>query len=58
MGVRSCTIRDRLGQRPAFQGSLVGASDGKYVPVPGAVLVMVTDGKAIGAIGISGGTSD
>ena len=58
MGILSCTIRNRLGQRTAFQGSLVGASDGKFVPVPGVVLVLVTDGKAIGAVGISGDTSD
>ena len=58
MGIPSRTIRDRLGQRPAFQGSLVGASDGKFVPVPGGVLVLDTDGKAIGAVGISGDTSE
>ena len=54
MGIPSRTIRDRLGQRPAFQGSLVGAPDGNFVPVPGGVLVLDTDGKAIGAVGISG----
>ena len=58
MGIPSRTIRDRLGQRPAFQSSLVGASDGKFVPVPGGVLVLDTDGKATGAIGISGDTSE
>ena len=58
MGIPGRTIQDPLGQRPAFQGSLVGASDGKFVPVPGGVLVLDTDGKAIGAVGISGDTSE
>ncbi|MBT6428759.1 MAG: heme-binding protein [Rhodospirillaceae bacterium] len=58
MGIPSRTIRDRLGQRPAFQGALVGASDGRFVPVPGGVLVLDDDSKVIGAVGISGDTSE
>ncbi len=58
MGIPSRTIRDRLGQRPAFQGALVGASQGRFVPVPGGVLVLDGDGKVIGAVGISGDTSE
>ena len=30
----------------------------RFVPVPGGVLVLDTDGKAIGAVGISGDTSE
>ncbi|MDP6692308.1 MAG: heme-binding protein [Alphaproteobacteria bacterium] len=58
MGIPSRTIRDRLGDRPAFQGALVGASHGRFVPVPGGVLVLNGDGAVIGAVGISGDTSD
>ncbi len=58
MGIPSRTISERLGQRPAFQGALVGASNGRFVPVPGGVLVLSPDGQAIGAVGISGDTSD
>jgi uncharacterized protein GlcG (DUF336 family) len=58
MGIPSRTINERLGQRPAFQGALVGASHGRFVPVPGGVLVLVSDGQVIGAVGISGDTSD
>jgi uncharacterized protein GlcG (DUF336 family) len=58
MGIPSRTINQRLGQRPAFQGALVGASDGRFVPVPGGVLVLSGETKVIGAVGISGDTSD
>ena len=58
MGIPSRTINERLGQRLAFQGALVGASNGRFVPVPGGVLVLVSDGQVIGAVGISGDTSD
>jgi uncharacterized protein GlcG (DUF336 family) len=58
MGIPSRAIGDRLGQRPAFQGALVGASQGRFVPVPGGVLVLDGEGKVIGAVGISGDTSD
>ena len=58
MGMPSRTIRDRLGERPAFQGALVGASHGRFVPVPGGVLVLNGDVQVIGAVGISGDTSE
>ncbi|MBT4169688.1 MAG: heme-binding protein [Rhodospirillaceae bacterium] len=58
MGIPSRTIRDRLGQRPAFQGALAAASDGRFVPVPGGVLVLNGDSHVIGAVGISGDTSE
>jgi len=58
MGIPSRTIRDRLGARPAFQGALAAASDGRFVPVPGGVLVLDGDSKVIGAAGISGDTSE
>src|SRR5688572_8664989 len=49
MGISSRTIRDRLKDRPAFQGALAAASDGRFIPVPGGVLVM-TEGQVIGAV--------
>ncbi|MBM3620927.1 MAG: heme-binding protein [Alphaproteobacteria bacterium] len=58
MGISSRTLRDRLGNRPAFQGALAAASDGRFVPVPGGVLAIDAQGHAIGAIGISGDASD
>ena len=58
MGMSSRLIRDRLKERPAFQGALANASGGRFIPVPGGVLVLDKDGKAIGAVGISGDASD
>jgi glc operon protein GlcG len=57
MGMSTRMIRDRMAQRPAFQSALAAASDGRFIPVPGGVLI-VQDGKAIGAVGISGDASD
>jgi uncharacterized protein GlcG (DUF336 family) len=45
-------------ERPWFINSLVGASDGRLVPVAGGVLVKSAAGGIIGAVGISGDTSD
>jgi uncharacterized protein GlcG (DUF336 family) len=58
MGISSRTIRDRLADRPAFQGALSAVSDGRFVPVPGGVLIHDADGDVIGAVGVSGDTSD
>lgn len=58
MGMSSRLIRDRLASRPAFQNALAAASDGRFVPVPGGVLIEDGDGFTIGAAGISGDTSE
>lgn len=58
MGMSSRLIRDRLAQRPAFQGALAAASGGRFIPVPGGVLILGANGVAIGAVGISGDASD
>ena len=58
MGVGSRTLRDRLNERPAFQAAISAASDSRFVAVPGGVLILNDVGQAIGAIGISGDTSD
>ena len=57
MGISSRTIRDRLKDRPAFQGALAAASEGRFIPVPGGVLAL-KNGEVIGAVGISGDASD
>jgi uncharacterized protein GlcG (DUF336 family) len=57
MGMSTRAIRDRMAQRPAFQSALAAASDGRFIPVPGGVLIL-GEGKAIGAVGISGDASD
>lgn len=58
MGISSRLLRDRLSARPVFQNALAAASDGRFVPVPGGVLIEDTDGYTIGAVGISGDTSE
>jgi len=58
MGISSRTIMERLGNRPAFQGAVAAASQGRFVPVPGGVLICADDGAVVGAVGISGDASD
>ena len=58
MGMSSRLIRDRLASRPSFQAALATIADGKFVPVPGGVLVMAEDGTVIGSVGVSGDTSE
>ena len=58
MGMSSRLIRDRLSARPAFQSALAAASDGRFIPVPGGVLILDAGGIVIGAVGISGDASD
>lgn len=58
MGISSRLIRDRLSERPTFQAALATASDGRLIPVPGGVLIENAQGVTLGAVGISGDTSD
>ena len=58
MGMPTRLIRDRMASRPAFQGALAAASGGRFIPVPGGVLILDAAGQAIGAAGISGDASD
>ena len=44
--------------RPHFVQALNGASGGQIIPVPGGVLVRDTDGNVLGAVGVTGDTSD
>lgn len=44
--------------RPHFVQALNGASGGQIVPVPGGVLVKDADGEVLGAVGVTGDTSD
>ena len=60
MGAPSRLLRDRLSpERQYFITGLVGASEGKFICVPGGVLIYAEKGgPVIGAVGISGDTSD
>jgi uncharacterized protein GlcG (DUF336 family) len=58
MGMPSRMIRDYLSARPNFQTALAVTSQGRFVPVPGGVLIENADGMIIGAVGVSGDASD
>ena len=57
MGQSSRTLRDRLAERPHFIASLAAASGGRFIAVPGGVLIR-DDGDIIGAVGVSGDSSE
>ncbi len=58
MGMSSRLIRDRLATRPSFQAALANVAHGQFVPVPGGVLVLQADRTVIGAVGVSGDSSE
>ena len=58
MGISTRLLRDRLADRPSFQAALAAASQGRFIPVPGGVLIRDKGGAVLGAVGISGDTSD
>ncbi|MBV9784000.1 MAG: heme-binding protein [Acidisphaera sp.] len=58
MGFGSREMAARAAANPAFVGALAVASQGRVVPVPGGVLVEDAAGALLGAVGISGDTSD
>lgn len=57
LGMPGSAILARAEQQPFFVNALNGAYDGKFIPVPGGVLVMQGD-AVVGAVGVTGDTSD
>lgn len=58
LGMPGSALRDRAESAPAFIAAANGVFGGKVVPVPGGVLVRDSKGAVIGAVGVSGDTSD
>lgn len=58
MGFSSRLLRDRLSERPVFQNALAAASDGRFIPVPGGVMILDDEGHTLGSVGISGDSSE
>ena len=58
MGMSSRGIGERLGKRPIFATSLTVISDGGLAVAAGGVLIKNAAGEVIGAVGISGDTSE
>jgi uncharacterized protein GlcG (DUF336 family) len=58
MGLPSRTLFERTTIQPAFFAALGPVSEGRMVPVPGGVLLRDAGGRLVGAVGVSGDTSD
>jgi uncharacterized protein GlcG (DUF336 family) len=58
MGFGSRTLADRAAATPQFFTMLAAASGGRIITNPGGVLIKTSGGEIIGAVGISGDTSD
>ena len=58
LGKGSRLIAADAQQRPAFIGAVNNLAAGNLVPAPGGVLIRNAQGEVIGAVGITGDTSD
>jgi len=58
LGLDARTIGERLGRNPPFLNALSATSGGRLAPNAGGLLILDTQGRAIGAVGISGDTGD
>jgi uncharacterized protein GlcG (DUF336 family) len=58
MGFGSRTLYERATNTPQFFNALYAASGGRVVTNPGGVLIRDSEGEIVGAVGISGDTSD
>jgi uncharacterized protein GlcG (DUF336 family) len=58
LGLGSRALHKMAQERPYFIEAATHAVGGLLVPVPGGVLIRAADGELLGAVGISGDTSD
>ncbi len=58
LGIGSRALMTRAEQQPAFIAAVTHAVGGALIPVPGGVLIKDASGATIGAVGVSGDTSD
>ena len=58
LGIGGGAIFARANEQPYFVQAVNALADGNLVPVPGGVLVRDRKGAAIGAVGVTGDTSD
>ena len=58
LGLGSRALMARAEQQPYFIAAATAAVGGSLVPVPGGVLVRDGSGTLLGAVGVSGETSD
>lgn len=58
MGIGSRAINKLADERPNFANAIITMAGGALVPVPGGVLIRARNGDVIGAVGVTGDTSD
>ena len=58
LGVGSRALHKMATDRPYFVAAATHAVGGQLVPVPGGVLIKDSQGRILGAVGVSGDTSD
>jgi uncharacterized protein GlcG (DUF336 family) len=58
LGMGSRALMGRAEQQPYFIAAVASAVGGALVPVPGGVLVRDGEGALLGAVGVTGDTSD
>jgi len=58
LGMGSRSIFTRAKDQPYFVAAVGTLAGGNLVPVPGGVLIRSADGTLVGAVGISGDSSD
>lgn len=58
MGISTRGLAARAAKMGTFFNALAAVTDGRMVPVPGGVLIRDGANRIIGAVGISGDTSD
>jgi uncharacterized protein GlcG (DUF336 family) len=58
LGISSRKIQEMAEERPSFVGSLGPISAHGIIPAAGGVIVVDSDGRPIGAVGITGDMSD
>ena len=58
LGIGTRALMNRAEQQAYFVDAVNGLGKGNIIPVPGGVLVKDSNGNVIGAVGISGDTSD
>lgn len=58
LGVGSRALHKMATDRPYFVAAATHAVGGQLVPVPGGVLIKDAQGQILGAVGVSGDTSD
>ncbi len=58
MGMGSRGLSKRAKAMPHFMEGVIAAFNGQLIPAPGGVLILNHEGSVIGAVGVSGDTSD